>query len=125
MNIGWQFKDPDFSLRAPFSAARPRSVNTALAKTDDAVDLIERANILTLRDLKLSLMDVEVSFRFSQPTDKFIFTLGVGAPPVTHAAVHPAPTWAASGPEARAERVLQGRRGHVLGRMPVPKDTRM
>ncbi|KAJ7090085.1 hypothetical protein C8R44DRAFT_861310 [Mycena epipterygia] len=71
------------------------TVNTALAKTEDALDLIEAANVVTLRAIQLRLTEwddevllaithrlracriVKVVFHFSQPSDDFLFNLGI------------------------------------------------
>ncbi|KAJ7458990.1 hypothetical protein FB451DRAFT_1507194 [Mycena latifolia] len=114
-------RGPEFVARAVLCGS-PALVSLAV---NAAVDLIERANTLTLRDLELSLMkrddevlltfahrlaaarSLKVSFHFSQPPKEFIFNLGLDSLPLL-AQLH-----LLAEPEARAERVLQGRRGHV------------
>ncbi|KAJ6526163.1 hypothetical protein DFH09DRAFT_1286010 [Mycena vulgaris] len=71
------------------------TVNTPLEKTRDALDLIEKCNGPTVVDIELSLTEwddevllavtqclpacrsVKVVFRFSEPTDSFLFNLGI------------------------------------------------
>ncbi|KAJ7459023.1 hypothetical protein FB451DRAFT_1507264 [Mycena latifolia] len=95
--------------------------------TDDAVDLVERANILTLCDLELSMMkcddevlltfahrlaaarSLKVSFRFSQPTKVFICTRCI----------------CLRDPKPAPSEFCRDGEGMVLGRMRVPKDARV
>ncbi|KAJ7687745.1 hypothetical protein B0H17DRAFT_1180766 [Mycena rosella] len=92
------FVGPEFaalSILGGSPALVSLTVNSPLAKMQDALDLIEQTNPLTLRALELNLVEwddeiilaithrllacrsAKVTFRFSEPSEDFLFNLGV------------------------------------------------